>query len=355
MPRTLKHLSSPTLLLMAVITITYPAITCGADAALFNGAERAVISGEEEGKLLEVNLQTGVAVPIDPASFGAPAGLIPAGVSKSGFLLGITPEALVSCDLQKKKTVPVQKAARGTTFETAAYNAKEAGTLITCSQAEETGLASLAKPEAGGTYRSPLYYVPSDTSQGGFVFSRRVSNVLATGFAPDGTLYFSSNGDIWCGSIEKSEDTDTVAKWVLTGERVAPVATLETSVGTSASTGASSIAVGGDRLYVHNSRIGGSGIGDLYSIMRPALADPNAHSSNPGIVDYSKKAAEVLLSLRHIRDYGGRSFMTSTPDGMFVMYGVRESNDAGQSTLDLYLVHTVSNQTRTVRVKNAVE
>lgn len=95
----------------------------------------------------------------------------------------------------------------------------------------------------------------------GKVFNRRANGAANPIFDPFGNLYFTLGGDVWKGSLEAGDHEDV--PFVLSGNRVWPVASLETGPGNSSSTGAHTILPLKDQLLVELSRMGGSGWGNL--------------------------------------------------------------------------------------------
>lgn len=328
-----------------------------AEAALFNDGNRAIITAPGwTGELLDVDLRGGVATRFDPQSVGAPVGFKPGGCSKSGFVLGTTGSLLLACDVVQRKCVTVYTAPRMVELEDLAYNPKDGAVLLTCT--DNRGRSAGAAGESGGTDdlgpRIVLIYVPADASKAGSVFCRRVSSVDGIAFAGDGTLYFSSRGDMWVGSIEEENDVPEAPKWVLDGERVAPVAMLETNIGTSASTGASEVAVSGKQLYVHTQRIGGSGMGDLFRMDRPMLpVSPDYKKADPppAILDYAKRLCGTMSSIRYVKDYARPPWLTTSANGRFTMYGFIAEGD--ESQIDFQVVDSSNGSVRKVAVKRS--
>jgi hypothetical protein len=331
------------LLLIAGVKAGYTA-----EAALFNDGGRAVLRpwNAEDGPLLDVDLRSGAVTELDAAALGLPPGFVPQGCSKSDFVLGTTGSKLLACDLVKKKTVTIYTAPEGVQLEDLAYNAKDGGILLLCSDSrdDDRRATNITTGEASSNgYRSPLLYVPTDTSQACFVFCRRVESVEGACFDNAGNLYFSCRGDVWAGRIEKENDGEL--KYVLTGMRVAPAAVLETYIGTSASTGVHEVAVGGRKLYLHSSRLGGSGLGDLFTVdLQAPGKEPDGDSAD--LVSYSKRASRILDSVRLIAPYDRPPYLASSPNGKYVMYGLRS-----EDSYDFSVVDTEKGTTRKIAVK----
>lgn len=95
----------------------------------------------------------------------------------------------------------------------------------------------------------------------GKVFNRRANGAANPVFDASGNLYFTLGGDVWKGSVEAGDHEEV--PFVVTGNRVWPVAALETGPGNSSSTGAHTIVPLKDHLLVELSRMGGSGWGNI--------------------------------------------------------------------------------------------
>lgn len=94
------------------------------------------------------------------------------------------------------------------------------------------------------------------------LFARRVGEMDGPSFAPDGTLYFGSRGDLWHGRITPPEASDgEELPWILEAGRWVPLAYLETANATPASYGVRATAATSSHVFVHIYRLGGSGFG----------------------------------------------------------------------------------------------
>ncbi len=340
---------------LAVAVILQAQVVPAADAVLFKGGDRAILADPlNEDRILDADLRTGKAVEFDAAALGAPAGFRPQAISRSGFLLGTSGTLLMACDPAKKKTVTVYKARPGVVLGELAYNPKDGSTLVRCS--EMGGEGSLAdgaavEPGEGDSYHSPLIYIGADPGTAGFVFCRRVPRIDGMAFAPDGTLYLTMDGDLWEGVIEPNDLTDNSGpmRWVLSGSRVAPVAVRETSIGTPASTGAREVAVVGDRLYLHSHRIGGSGMGDLYSVARMPETKSTAPDEND-LVAYARRAARIFASLQFIREYPRPPALASTTDSTMGMWAIADREAPGGPVTTVFVVDSKTRQSRSVKL-----
>lgn len=98
----------------------------------------------------------------------------------------------------------------------------------------------------------------------GKVFNRRAAYATGPVFDTAGNLYFTSHGDLWKGAIEVGEPEGH--PFVLSGTRIWPLATQETSESNSAGLGACNILPLAHHLVLELSRMGGSGWGNLIRV-----------------------------------------------------------------------------------------
>src|SRR5205085_10994017 len=98
--------------------------------------------------------------------------------------------------------------------------------LVSCSQTGD---------DAGGW---SLFLLEADATELATVRIRRLRYVQAPVFDTSGLLYFTGDGDIWRGSIDREEESHS-----LTAIRIAPVATRETQNATPAQMGAQELAL----------------------------------------------------------------------------------------------------------------
>jgi hypothetical protein len=115
---------------------------------------------------------------------------------------------------------------------------------------------------------------PKQPQKGGKVYNRRASAATNPVFDAAGDLYFTRDGDVWKGGIEKGDFEEV--PYVLDGTRIWPLASLETSSGNSSGTGANGILPLRDHLLVERSRLGGSGWGQIVRV-------PNADAFETGL------------------------------------------------------------------------
>jgi len=112
----------------------------------------------------------------------------------------------------------------------------------------------------------PEWYIldPKHPKKASKVYNRRANGARNPVFDAQGNLYFTRNGDAWKGTIEAGDDEEV--PFVLTGTRIWPLASLETSPGNTSSTGANTILPLKSHLLVELSRLGGSGWGNIIRV-----------------------------------------------------------------------------------------
>lgn len=141
-------------------------------------------------------------------------------------------------------------------------------------------------------------------------------------FDSEGALYFGADGDLWYGLIRSDE-----LKGQLTAYRVAPLATLASSAGTSSQMGVTSVAAASEYLYIHLARLGGSGWGKIVRIARTTQSlDPQRAAMEADYpIDYdlgSRIGAYrmALESFEELGDTSGMARLAASPDGRLVYY-----------------------------------
>ena len=136
-------------------------------------------------------------------------------------------------------------------------------------------------------------------------------------FLPDGSLLFGAEGDLWHGvtGVEPTDEPDR-PYGDITAYRYAPVGERFTYSGTPSETGVREIAAGAGHVFVHISRIGGSGWGHLsWLASPPTMVDDHFETRNS--VEDSIRA---LQSVKELEDNGSRSYLCSSPDGKRVYF-----------------------------------
>jgi len=197
------------------------------------------------------------------------------------------------------------------TIEDVAYDPKNHWTLLTAYEVNR---------EAQQT-RFSLWLKRDDSPALASVFVRRVENVAGPVFDAQGNLYFGSHGDLWHGQIQWDGDRDA-GRGLLHAYRFCPLATLETSMGTPSQTGARSVALAGDQLYVHVKRMGGSGWGDIVKVKAPAgrFAENGELDLVLDLAARTELSQRSLASIRRLAEGGSWSHLCASTDGKIVHY-----------------------------------
>lgn len=134
-------------------------------------------------------------------------------------------------------------------------------------------------------------------------------------FLPDGSFLFSADGDLWHGMLEESEVFKPGGKrefMNLLAYRYAPIATRETYPGTPSETGISAMAVSQKKVYVHLSRMYGSGWGSILRLNLPV--------QKKGMWANLNSAKDIVRTLNSIEVIepatdGGWVFLCGSSDG----------------------------------------
>jgi hypothetical protein len=244
----------------------FTASEASAALAVFSQDEASVYLIDNEKQLLQLDLGSGkLGKPTLPKEIhqGRIAGL---GRSNSGNILILQGDDLLACDLTANKAVPVlsfQKklSADGNPEkwkpEDFAYNPADGSIVFFTTGGENTS----------------LWFLPKDQKSPKAVFVRRVDFMEGMSFSPTGQLFFGYRGDLWCGTVvlepEDLRGKGTVHTYYLNAIRIAPLATLETDDATPSAQGVQVTAAGTDRIYLHSLRLGGSGFGNVLSVVAP--------------------------------------------------------------------------------------
>ena len=169
------------------------------------------------------------------------------------------------------------------------------------------------------------------------VYNRRPPSVDSPVFADDGSLYFTSTGDLWSGHLKKQTEPTLPAlnrysiqfdrnHWPksipvaeLEASRFAPVASLETQNTTSDSTGLLEVAVSKRFIYGDYARMGGSGWGAVIRLARsvPSQKEGDKKPHPPG--DNGKVSIPVLQSIETVSEEPCHHLCASK-DGSLIFY-----------------------------------
>ncbi len=157
------------------------------------------------------------------------------------------------------------------------------------------------------------------------VFSRRVGAIDGLAFGPDGELFFGYQGDLWSGALESANEDGTLTRGLLIATRVAPLADLETDIGTPSGTGVRAVAVTATHVFVHQYRLGGSGWGWIARLPRPKAGSARPSAVEAGPASTWRQASKLLQSARVLGPQGSLAYLAAARDGR-VMFRLGEGN-----------------------------
>jgi hypothetical protein len=308
-------------------------------SAVFSQDEASVYLIGDEKQLLQLDLASGKANrPALPKEIhqGQITGL---GRSNTGNILVLQGDDLLAYDATANKAVLVvsfQKklSVDGTPEkwnpEDFAYNPADGSVVFFTTAGENTDLWFLPKGE-----KRPIA-----------VFVRRVDSLEGMSFSPTGQLFFGYRGDLWCGSIvlepEELRGKGTEHMYYLDAIRIAPLATLETDDATPSGQGVQEAAAGTNRIYLHSLRLGGSGFGNILSVVAPnptvgtVSSDPNADDRSYFDLDKRLDLYETeLASAQFYAENGSESFLCISGSGKKIFY---RGAQKGSEETGLYLI-----------------
>jgi hypothetical protein len=166
-------------------------------------------------------------------------------------------------------------------------------------------------------------------------------------FSPTGQLFFGYRGDLWCGTVvpepEDLRGKGTVHMYYLNAIRIAPLATLETDDATPSAQGVQVTAAGTDRIYLHSLRLGGSGFGNVLSVVapNPRVAVVPADQSTGDDRSYLELDQRLdlykteLASAKIYAENGSESFLCISGSGKKIFY---RGSEKGSEETALYLI-----------------
>lgn len=325
------------LLLIGVFLPSRPAI---AASAVFSQEEASVYLINDDKQLLQLDLASGKSnKPTLPKEIhqGQITGL---GRSNTGNILVLQGDDLLAYDATANKAVLVfsfQKklSADGTPEkwkpEDFAYNPTNGSIVFFATSGENTN----------------LWFLPKDEKRLIAVFVRRVDSLEGMSFSPTGQLFFGYRGDLWCGSIvlepEELRGKGTVHMYYLNAIRIAPLATLETDDATPRGQGVQETAAGTDRIYLHSLRLGGSGFGNILSVVAPnptaGTVSPDQNSDDDRAYFELDKRLDLykaeLASAQSYAENGSESFLCISGSGKKIFY---RGSEKGSDETGLYLI-----------------
>jgi hypothetical protein len=135
----------------------------------------------------------------------------------------------------------------------------------------------------------------------------------------------------------------TVHTYYLNAIRIAPLATLETDDATPSAQGVQVTAAGTDRIYLHSLRLGGSGFGNVLSVVAPnpktatVPADPST-DDNRSYFELDQRLdlyKAELASAKIYAENGSESLLCISGSGKKIFYRGAEK---GSEETALYLI-----------------
>jgi hypothetical protein len=164
---------------------------------------------------------------------------------------------------------------------------------------------------------------------------RRIGYLSGFTFDSQGRLYFGYDGDLWTGSVCSVPENNESGYWIC-GIRIGPLANLETSFSTPTNQGVQSTARAGELIYVHLLRLGGSGWGQIASVMTPevkfAHRDPEDDTFENRLALYQ----DELKSIHLLGENGSYGFLCASRSGKRVFYRAAEPQT---EKMKIWLVH----------------
>lgn len=184
------------------------------------------------------------------------------------------------------------------------------------------------KPDASGSRGEwALFAKFKDENELIRVRCRRVVGISDLAFDREGTLHFSTEGDLWMGRIVREPGDGPYLK----AFRYTPLATRETNMGTGDQMGADLVAVTDKSVYSHVRRMGGSGWGHIVRVRKPALP-----KSNEGDFRMPFELEERLgiyrdqqVTVEILGENGTRSYLCTSPDGKQVYFRASRETPVG--------------------------
>jgi hypothetical protein len=319
-----------------------PFRTALANSAVFSQDEAYVYLVGDEKQLLQLDLGSGkLTQPTLPKEIhqGQITGL---GRSNTGNILVLQGDDLLAYDTTNNKVVPVFSFQKKLSVdgnpekwrpEDFAYNPADSSIVFFATAGENTS----------------FWFLPKDEKRATAVFVRRVDFMDGMSFSPTGQLFFGYRGDLWCGTVvrepEELQSKGTVHKYYLNAIRIAPLATLETDDATPSAQGVQVTAAGTDRIYLHSLRLGGSGFGNILSIVapNPRVGTVASDQSSDDDRSYFELGARLdlykaeLASAQIYAENGSESLLCISGSGKKIFY---RGAQKGSDETALYLIES---------------
>lgn len=266
-----------------------------ADAVFSGDGQHVYLIEFDKPTLAAIDLADQSASKLDLGAFTGHQPILAVSFSAAGKLLFVTAHNAWAYSFEKMACVKLCSAGADAEFDDLAYDPKSGAILF-----------SLRK---GGSL-----YLKRDAAKPLPVFMRRVNSFEGIAFSPDGELFFGARGDLWMGRVEIDEEDPQNPRAVLSGTRCAPLATLETYIGTPSQIGVQKVAVAGEKLYAHLHRMGGSGWGNIVRLNKPASGGEDGLAERLQL--YAKEASSVEI----LAENGSASYLCASPDGKRVFF-----------------------------------
>ncbi|HEX2747660.1 MAG TPA: hypothetical protein VHM91_06660 [Verrucomicrobiales bacterium] len=283
-----------------------------AGGAAFSQDGKKVYSVENAGEFVVLDLEKATSEPVSPARLPKDSEMQDVDRAKDGSLLLLTEEGLWKWKGGKEGVDRLWKAPASVRFFNVAVNPVNGEILI---------LGGFKAKGENGYYGLKLYWWEAGRKEPEEVHCRRVNEIQCIAFTMNGELLFSSQGDLWLGGIDGSE-----VRRDLTGDRILPLATLETYGGTPNGEGIRDLAAAGRFVYARISRLYGSGWSEgmvqfelpkKEGAAKPDGAAPENESS-------WERTAKLMLTVKSIA--GDGDGLCTSPDGKTVHFYTRESS-----------------------------
>ena len=307
----------------AVVSVVAAAFSYGAAAAFSDDGNHVYLVGSKlpKGTVLDVDLTN---FTVEKLSLGVSTEV--RGVANAPrALLFVTEKSLYRFPLPMGKPAKICDAPAGCLFNDVACNRAQHGILLLCHTKDFRGW--------------PAYYLREQERKPTSLVLRRVNALVGAVFDRDGHLFFASGGDLWEGDITTPSEPEDVP--AVEADRFAPVALLETANTTPNSTGARELAVAGRTVYAHMTRMGGSGWGEMISVLWPPEPKTEESKKSSGKSPVRTNVESFKSALAAFRAYGsnrGASYLSGSPDGRKVFFATRyENDDPNAKPLRFYL------------------
>lgn len=295
---------------MAGVLFFSTSLAVAGDAVFSGDGKKIYLLDREErpGRLFVIDVARGEMRPSAvPDAGGEP--IVSLDRSNTGFVLCLTPSALLAWNVEKGTSAQVCRAPEGGTFVEHAYD--PASGLI----------AFVVRFETPGGMDWQLWTLPKDQDAPVETRVRRVESIEGLAFDGNGDLYFGTDGDLWHGRIVDIDPAENPGG-SLSAYRYAPLATRETENATASQIGVRTVIASGDWLYAHVQRMGGSGWGNVARLARPKLekspeGDPVYPFTLAERIDVYVKA---LASVTDLGENGSLAFLAASPDGKLVYF-----------------------------------